>query len=569
MVRYADLKILHKILIVVGLLGIVSIAATIFTTQKMKDIDESYTALVNGDSQGTLMLSRSNRAVASLEAGIYRNILATSDADNAVAKADVEKAIDDFRTYSNQAVQAMPAKAKQIQESIDHLNDLVSPTGVCGETIKLANESTNAEQNAKVFSESMVPKCLPELRELRKKSVDLLTNTFNAAQETAKRNNAIAANAVIWTYIVVLGGLLLVVLLAIYLIRNGLILPLSRIEGGLTRLAEGALDTRVDGGDRKDEVGSMARTFVILREGLKKARDMEVAQRAETEAKAVRAEKISQIVSGFEVMIKEAVSNLASSASELQANAATMSAAAQETQQQSATVASATQEASTNVQSVAEAAEEMTTASDEINRQVVKSSQMAQDAVNQTERTETIVTGLAGDAERIGSVIELIQQIASQTNLLALNATIEAARAGDAGKGFAVVASEVKSLANQTSKATEEIASQIGSIQQATDSTVVVIKEISQAINEISQVSTVVASAVQEQVTVTSQISSNVQQAAIGTEEIARNIEGVAEAASQTGVAAESVLTVSRELAKQAEILRSEVDKFLGSLRSA
>jgi len=194
---------------------------------------------------------------------------------------------------------------------------------------------------------------------------------------------------------------------------------------------------------------------------------------------------------------------------------------------------------------------------------------MAGDAVREAEKTSEVVDGLAKDAEKIGSVVELIQQIAGQTNLLALNATIEAARAGDAGKGFAVVASEVKSLASQTAKATEEIAGQISGIQQATGSTVTAIKGIGFSIGNISQVATAVASAVQEQVAATGEISSNVQQAAKGTEEISRNITGVAEAANQTGVAAESVLIVSQDLAKQAENLRAEVDKFLAALNAA
>jgi methyl-accepting chemotaxis protein len=187
----------------------------------------------------------------------------------------------------------------------------------------------------------------------------------------------------------------------------------------------------------------------------------------------------------------------------------------------------------------------------------------------EAEQTSSVVNGLAEDAQKIGSVVQLIQQIAGQTNLLALNATIEAARAGDAGKGFAVVASEVKSLANQTAKATEEIAGQIAGIQQATTSTVSAIKGIGLSIGNISNVATAVAAAVQEQIAATGEISNNVQQAATGTQEISRNITGVAEAANQTGIAAESVLTVSQDLAKQAENLRAEVDKFLSALNKA
>jgi methyl-accepting chemotaxis protein len=211
----------------------------------------------------------------------------------------------------------------------------------------------------------------------------------------------------------------------------------------------------------------------------------------------------------------------------------------------------------------------MTVSSREIGRQVSTASDMAAAAVDEANRTGTVVDRLAKDAEKIGSVVELIREITEQTNLLALNATIEAARAGDAGKGFAVVASEVKSLAGQTAKATEDISAQIADIQSATSSTVAAIRGISRSIADISETAAAVANSAQQQVTATVEISDNVQQAAIGTGEISRNIAGVADAIDQTSAVAGSVLSSANRLAGEADNLQKEVSQFLRALNQA
>jgi methyl-accepting chemotaxis protein len=189
--------------------------------------------------------------------------------------------------------------------------------------------------------------------------------------------------------------------------------------------------------------------------------------------------------------------------------------------------------------------------------------------VDQAKTTSMTVDGLAQAAQRIGDVVKLIQDIASQTNLLALNATIEAARAGEAGKGFAVVASEVKTLANQTAKATEEISNQISEIQGSTGETVSAIGAIGETIAHVDEIASAIASAVQEQGAATQEIAGNVQQASKGTAEITQNIAGVTQAASETGAASSQVLGAATDLSKQAEKLRGEVDSFLANIRAA
>jgi methyl-accepting chemotaxis protein len=200
---------------------------------------------------------------------------------------------------------------------------------------------------------------------------------------------------------------------------------------------------------------------------------------------------------------------------------------------------------------------------------VAQSSEIANRAVQDANRTDNIVKTLADGAQKIGDVVGLISTIAGQTNLLALNATIEAARAGDAGKGFAVVASEVKSLANQTAKATGDISQQVAHIQVATKEAVTAIEAISQTIGEVSRIATAIAAAVEQQGAATQEIARNVHEAASGTQQVGTNIAGVTRGATETGIAASQVLEAAGELSRQAESLSGDVQRFVTDVKAA
>ena len=299
--------------------------------------------------------------------------------------------------------------------------------------------------------------------------------------------------------------------------------------------------------------------------------DMDVAISVYQEAllvdRAQRGQKMDDLMQAFEVKASDLVGAVASAATQLQSTAKSMSGIASKTTGQTAAVAAAAEEASANVQTVAAAAEELSSSVAEISRQVAQSSSTASTAVVEAQRTNNIVKALAESAEKISTIVQLINTIAGQTNLLALNATIEAARAGDAGKGFAVVASEVKSLANQTAKATEDIGQQVDQIQTATKEAVIAIQGIATIISEISETASAISAGVEEQGAATREIARNVQEAAAGTKDVTVNITGVSQGATETGSAASEVLGAADALSKQSEQLSNEVKAFIQSAK--
>jgi methyl-accepting chemotaxis protein len=314
----------------------------------------------------------------------------------------------------------------------------------------------------------------------------------------------------------------------------------------------------------------MARTVEVFKKnGLEVERLRADQQLAEKRGAEQRKADMHKLADDFEGAVSEIIETVASASTELEASAGTLTRTAEHAQQVTTTVAAASEEASTNVQAVASATEEMASSVTEIGRQVQDSARIANEAVEQAQKTNGRIDDLSRAASRIGDVVELINSIAGQTNLLALNATIEAARAGEAGRGFAVVASEVKALAEQTAKATGEIGQQIAGIQTATHESVVAIKEIGVTIGRMSEISSTIAAAVEQQGAATQEISRNIQQAAEGTTQVSSNITDVQRGAGETGSASSQVFSAAKTLSRDSSRLKLEVGKFLSSVRAA
>ena len=283
----------------------------------------------------------------------------------------------------------------------------------------------------------------------------------NLAEQAATEKEAQSITASGSTQVMLFGvaGLLIGIAFA-WLIGRGISRPVVRMCAAMRALAGGDKAVEIPGVGRKDEIGQMADTVQVFKDSMIETERLRAEQeRTKAQAEAERKQSMTNLADNFEAGVKGIVSAVASQATEMEASAQAMTHTAEQTTQQATTVAAAVEQASASIQTVASAAEQLSSSVLEIGRQVEQSSKIAAHAVVEADKTNTTVEGLNTIAQRIGEVVQLIENIAGQTNLLALNATIEAARAGDAGKGFAVVASEVKSLATQTAKATEEIRS--------------------------------------------------------------------------------------------------------------
>jgi ABC-type transporter Mla subunit MlaD len=287
------------------------------------------------------------------------------------------------------------------------------------------------------------------------------------------------------------------------------------------------------------------------------------------ESEAAKKREVREIADRFDASVGGVVEAVASAAGQLSQTARRMSDIAGRTSERAVTVSAAAEEATSNVSVVATSAEQMGASVREISGQVSASARIASEAVTRAQTSAHTVQQLSEAADRIGQVVSMISDIAAQTNLLALNATIESARAGEAGRGFAVVAAEVKSLANQTARATEDIGNQIGGMQAATRQAVDAIGAIQRTIDEISAVSVAINAAVEEQSAATMEIARNTQEAAVGTQDVSRNIGHVQEGARETGDAAGEVVTAAEQLGQQASTLRTEVEAFLKTVRAA
>jgi methyl-accepting chemotaxis protein len=563
MPKLLGLKILPKILMLLSLLALVSLGATVFATAKMRYIDDTYGDLIDGPGRANLAIARANRNLVYLNRSIYRLLTEVTEDRSQSATKEINDSREFFNKQIKTAVGAMPSKEAEIGQIGAKVN--LALNGVCAETINLAN-STGVEDKSRAATH-MHEKCDPVLNESMEE-IAILTNQILKVNDQASEEAQAVTNATIRNaYILILGGLAIVMLLVATLVVRWITRPIRELVSDAGRLASGDTTVEFATAKRGDEIGMVAAAIASFRDNVidqKAAGDFA----REVREKEEKNRSLEGVVEGFRLCANELLMTVGQNANLMNDTASTLATIAGDAASQAVSAAGASEETASNVRTVAAAAEELSSSIHEIGRQVEQAANAVRTAGSTTERSATEIEGLAAAGDRIGAVVAMIQAIAAQTNLLALNATIEAARAGDSGRGFAVVASEVKNLASETAKATEEIALQVQSIQSSTRSAVGAVKEIATAMRSIDEVTTAIASAVEQQGAAAKEISISVQMASTGTQTLSANIANVSSAIGEANRSAEQVRSASGTVSSAAEKLTDEVRKFFLVLRA-
>lgn len=374
-------------------------------------------------------------------------------------------------------------------------------------------------------------------------------------------------NHVIWSFSKSVVAVLLFLILAYFLVRK-ITRCMANITHAFEQLCEGNLDIHIPETDNQGELGKLANAAERFREAMQNAALLSQDQIAAQEKEHQRVEQMESMIHEFDAGISTTLRSVEQFTFEMQGSAHTLSESARDTNGRSQLAVKSADNASSNIETVAAATEEFSASINEIAAQVSKSSQIASEVVQEVARTSEQVNQLNNSATEIGNVVNIIAEIAEQTNLLALNATIEAARAGEAGRGFAVVASEVKDLASQTSKATEDITTQVTAIQQETNIAVNAIDAIRQTTVTMSEISNAIAVAVEEQNSATQEIARNIDEASTNTKTLSQDITVVSSTAQQNVGVVDSVMTMIESISNQSKDLKNNVGGFLQNIKT-
>ena len=435
----------------------------------------------------------------------------------------------------------------------------------------LADYQQTMQQVAAVSAErnELIQESLDQIGTEIATMLDTLKQDFQERQDTLGTDMQTLAETSVVVVLGVAAAAVVIGLAAAFVIGRSITGPVGGLTAAMGRLSDGDLETEIPSTGQKDEVGLMARAVQVFKDNMVRAREMEIEEKGRQEERNRRSQAMEAAITDFQSQIEDRLVALGEVSGELGRSAHTLTEVASETKEQSAGAAAASGQTSSNVQSVSAAAEEMDSSFGEIVTQVSRASTSVESTSGRARDTLTAMEDLQAQSEAIAQVIELINGISEQTNLLALNATIEAARAGEAGKGFAVVASEVKSLATQSSNATEEIADKIRRVQASCSSSVEAVRAIVSSIEEVNEISAAISAAVEQQKAATSEITRNMQEAAKGTEQLSGNIARVSDATDRTSDTVGNVTEAARRTDGEAGAMRNAVETFIRRVQAA
>ncbi|MFV9875366.1 MAG: methyl-accepting chemotaxis protein [Rickettsiales endosymbiont of Dermacentor nuttalli] len=343
--------------------------------------------------------------------------------------------------------------------------------------------------------------------------------------------------------------------------------PTETLTQAIKQLAQGKYDTIIPFTDKDNEVGNVARAIVVFKEHIKKSQELSLLTQRDQEEREQRRHIMEQIIEVFNKEVENEINTVSDSSIKVHNIIEKMVNIAEELKNMSLQATQASDNTSSNVQIVAKSAEVLVSSINEIGEQALNASNTTKDAVSSINKTNLVVQELSSAAGRIGDIISIISNIAEQTNLLALNATIEAARAGEAGKGFAVVASEVKTLANQTAKATEEIKNQIVNIQNSANDAVEAMQNTDNTISIINEISIEVSNSVKEETETMQNIFNNIINAVDNARMASQHVKYVMDASNNAGEAASALFMASEVMYKNAESLGKIIKQFSADIQ--
>ena len=494
---------------------------------------------------------------------LYNALLTKATNPGANASADVAKVTEDLGKISDRVKQSADSASDPTQKK--QLNDLNKEVKTYKEAVEFAGSVMDVDFASVGPMMSQFDDGYAKMSELSDKII--AGSKASAAKAAADAKAAQAAGISFLTIFAVImtclsGG---IAFLFSRLTVNGI----NRIAKTTEELANGNLNVDIQALARRDELKSVVDSLNVFKSNAEEKERLTAIEAATAKTREERARQMSELAERFRHEAQDMLDALSNAASDLDANGRTLLTIAGENERRSQQAVSSIRNSADNVQNVASATTELSASIGVIGDQAVRSVEIAAEAVSEADRTNESMAELSRAADQIGEVVDLINAIAQQTNLLALNATIESARAGEAGKGFAVVASEVKSLAQQTAKATDEIRDRIKDIQAAAQNGVNAIRGIGETIKHMNEIASSIADSVHQQGDATNEIARNVNEASDGTSMASSSVAQLSASAADTEKASTEMLGAANQLTKRTEAMSENIRRFLAELTAA